>query len=407
MSAAYDYVPVKLQDLPLGLQLDCKAYFRNQEGEMVLLCENQKMTEDLMRRFERVIYPEQNVYISRQYVKGFFEKEIFLGFDKEQAESIKNNENPWEEERKFSYIPKEPIAQPNKSIYAAPVPKGRSYEEVIKYYEETKNQAETLMKNVSANGTVDKESSRSLVEDIKVQIDTTDASLIIQSINRIRTADEYLHTHSLNVAFLNGLMGKWMKLDQAKQDELVQIGLLHDIGKLSINPEILNKPARLTPEEFVEIKRHPVLSLEMLIKSGVRNKTILEGTIQHHEKVNGTGYPYGLTSSKISDFAKITSISDIYDAMVTKRVYKDPHSPFAILKEFSLEGYSELDINYVKIFIDCMIEELKGKQIVMSDGSIGTVILVNPRHLLYPIVEIDGKVVTTNEQLYCTRMHNV
>ncbi|MDR0197036.1 MAG: HD domain-containing protein, partial [Oscillospiraceae bacterium] len=191
-----------------------------------------------------------------------------------------------------------------------------------------------------------------------------------------------------------------------RRDELVRIGLLHDIGKLRIPPEIINKPSKLTPDEFKEIQKHPLHTLDILVKSGIKNRTLLTGTVQHHEKVNGTGYPCGLPSDEIIEFAKITAISDIYDAMVTRRVYKEPHSPFVILEAFSHEGYSELDIYYVKMFIDCMTEELKGKQILLSDGSVAKVVLVNPRNLLYPIVEVNGNILATSKSIYCERMYN-
>jgi HD-GYP domain-containing protein (c-di-GMP phosphodiesterase class II) len=123
--------------------------------------------------------------------------------------------------------------------------------------------------------------------------------------------------------------------------------------------------------------------------------------------VNGTGYPKGLDTKEICEYARITAISDVYDAMVTKRNHKDSHSPFTILHEFAQGGYSELDIKYVNTFVDCMVEELKGKEIIMSDGREAVVLLVSPRRLLYPIVEIEGKVVMTNEELYCVRMKEV
>jgi HD-GYP domain-containing protein (c-di-GMP phosphodiesterase class II) len=93
--------------------------------------------------------------------------------------------------------------------------------------------------------------------------------------------------------------------------------------------------------------------------------------------------------------------------MVTNRYHDDAHSPFEILDAFAKGGYSELDIRYVNVFINCMVDELQGKEIVMSDGSEGVVLLVDPRRLLYPIVEIDGRVVSTDETLYCVRMKNV
>ncbi|MCL2755261.1 MAG: hypothetical protein FWD35_06070, partial [Oscillospiraceae bacterium] len=140
---------------------------------------------------------------------------------------------------------------------------------------------------------------------------------------------------------------------------------------------------------------------------GVRNKGILEGVIQHHEKVNGSGYPKGLDSKSICQFARITAISDIYDAMVTKRVYKEAVSPFVILNDFMKTGYSELDIKYINIFVNCVINELKGKVVIMNDGSEGVIRMVNPRKLLNPLVEIDGEVITTDDKLFCTKMKNV
>jgi putative nucleotidyltransferase with HDIG domain len=264
-----------------------------------------------------------------------------------------------------------------------------------------------LLDDVAKTGKVDTEQAVTITKNIQSQINTEDSSLILYAINQIRSEDEYLYTHCLNVAYLNGLVGKWLKLKPQEQSDLVEIGLFHDLGKLKISSSILNKPDKLTDDEFEEIKRHPVLSLEMLMKSGVRNKVVLEGVIQHHEKVNGTGYPKGLGIREITEFARITAISDIYDAMVTKRVYKEPCSPFVILNEFMKTGYSELDIKYINIFVNCMIDELKGKVIILNDGTEATVRLVDPRKVLYPIVEIDGEVVRTDDKLYCDRMKNV
>ncbi|MCL1822775.1 MAG: HD domain-containing protein [Oscillospiraceae bacterium] len=201
-------------------------------------------------------------------------------------------------------------------------------------------------------------------------------------------------------------MAKWLKFDKIKHDELVKVGLLHDIGKLKVPPEILNKPARLTKEEFAEIKKHPYHSFDMMVKSGYKEKNVLLGILQHHEKLNGTGYPCAISSVEITEFARITSIADIYDAMVARRVYKEAHSPFEILENFSKEGYSQLDINYVKLFIDCMAEELRGKTVVLSDGSIAVVKMVNVRNLMYPMVEVGGEIITTSPELHCVSMFN-
>jgi HD-GYP domain-containing protein (c-di-GMP phosphodiesterase class II) len=403
--SSFDVIPIKLRTLPLEFYLESKVYHKNptksddsaansvstEQSDYIVLCENQILTQALLDRLKKAVFPSNTIYIHREYVVDcLFNRGHFFDYSMEDVQAIRGGENPWD-------VSKIPDTLPITRLVL-------NLENTSERYEETKKVTDDLIKTAAKTGKIDKEQSEEIADGVLTQVNEVDASLIIRSINRIRTVDEYLHTHSLNVAYLNGLMGKWMEFDTERQSELVEVGLLHDIGKLRLDQEILNKPAKLTAEEFEEVKKHPALSLDTLTNSGVKNRTILDGVAQHHEKVNGRGYPYGLDTKKICEFARITAISDIYDAMVTKRVYKDPHSPFVILNEFAAEGYSELDIKYVNVFIDCMIDELKGKEIIMNDGSVGKVLLVNPRRLLYPMVEINGKAYTTDDNLYCTRM---
>jgi len=413
-----DFVPVKLRTLPIDTLLECEVYFRkpgDEQEKLSLLCENQTITKELIERLKRAIFPETHIYIDRKCViELLFDKGHFLELSEKDVEAIRNGESPWMKRREAMDVvtipPKktEPVvkAHSNAEEYKQKF-RAQEFAEVVKKYDEVKNVTEGMLASAAETGMIDTTQGAQIVKNVQEQVDKTDVSMIIQTINRIRTADEYLHTHCLNVAFLNGLMGKWLKFNAVRQNEVVESGLFHDIGKLEIDSALLQKSEGLTKEEFDELKKHPILSLEMLVKSGVRNKAILEGVAQHHERVNATGYPKGLASKEICEYARITAISDTYDAMVTKRIFAESHSPFVILNEFAQGGYSELDIKYVNIFIDCMVEELKGKEIVMSDGRTATVLLVSPRQLLYPIVEIDGKVVMTNEELYCTRMKEV
>ncbi|MCL1866461.1 MAG: HD domain-containing protein [Oscillospiraceae bacterium] len=428
-----DNVPIRLRSIPLDIYLECKVYSKKpandtdsdalttpDEEEFSLLCENQFITKALIERLKRTVFPASKVYIPRQsLITNLFDKGHMVGYSEQEAEEIRNGGNPWS----TSSSPSVNLSAINVKKAAPakkPAPKPESnanffkekfrikrFGEVINLYNKTKDITEDMVRMVSVDGKIDRERSAEITNDVQTQVNTTDVSLIVQTINQIRTADQYLHTHCLNVAFLNGLMGRWMMYDAVRQNELVETGLFHDIGKLSLPKEILNKPGELTPEEFQEVKRHPILSSEILMKSGMRNKAVLEGVVQHHERINGTGYPNGLDLKKICEYARITAISDTYDAMVTKRFHDDAHSPFVILNEFSRSEYSEFDIRYVNIFINCMVDELQGKEIIMNDGREAVVLLVDPRRLLYPIVEIDGKVVSTDEHFYCIRMKNV
>ncbi|MCL2698462.1 MAG: HD-GYP domain-containing protein [Oscillospiraceae bacterium] len=382
---ALEYIAVNIDNIPVGLELDCKAYVKK-GGEYSYLCEHVTVTDALLTRFRKAADPDDSVYIASNYMESFLKRGVDLG-----------------------WVPPPPSKPetPRSTKKVTPPPPTPEYEKVKKEYIETKAEAEKMFAQIAEDGKVDNAKTDIFVLEIGKKLETNDISLIIDSINNIRCVDEYLHTHSLNVAFLNGLMAKWLRYDKKRHDELVKTGLLHDIGKLLIPGGILNKPAKLTKEEFETIKKHSVFSFEMLVNSGIREKPLLLGVLQHHEKLNGSGYPYGLAAKDISDFARITSISDIYDAMIAKRAYKDAQSPFTILENFAEEGYSMLDIKLVKLFIDCMIGELKGKFMVLSDGSVAKVVMVNERNLKYPMMELeDGTVISTTPELYCMKMYN-
>jgi len=412
------FVPVKLRSLPIDLYLDCKVYFEKPldvvevggpENELILLCENQTVTPEMLNRLKRSIFPKNKVFISEEYVKKLLGDGHTLGFTDQEIKDILSDKKPWEDKQSKTVITPRRKLEKIKPLTGIEVFKDKIYklEKVIEKYDDSKKETEDLIAEVKKSGRVDKDKGAQIAAKIREQIKTEDSSLVLYAINQIRREDEYLYTHCLNVAYLNGLVGKWLKLSEAELSDLVEVGLFHDIGKLKIDQKILNKPGGLTDEEFEEVKRHPILSLEMLMKSGVRNKRVLEGVIQHHEKTNGTGYPKGLVSHNITDFARITAISDVYDAMVTKRVYKEACSPFVVLNEFLKAGHSELDLKFVNIFINCIADELKGKVVIMNDGSEATVRLVNPRKVLYPIVEINGTVITTDDTLFCDKMKNI
>jgi len=202
------------------------------------------------------------------------------------------------------------------------------------------------------------------------------------------------------------MIGTWMKLPHDEIDSLIKIGLLHDIGKLRIPAEILNKPGKLNADEFTEMKKHTQYSFEILTLSGETDKHVLDGVLSHHERLNGTGYPNGSNMSQVPLSSRITAVSDVYDAMVARRAYKDRHSPFEILEEFAVHKFSDLDISIVNIFLENMPLALTGKNVLLSDGRTAKVIYVNPHNFSHPIIELEGKPISTGAGLECVAMEN-
>lgn len=155
----------------------------------------------------------------------------------------------------------------------------------------------------------------------------------------LKNYDDYTYTHSLNVALLSLLMGKKLGYNEDQLKILGVGGMLHDIGKVKIPLEILNKPDRLTPKEFEVMKRHPVYGFEMV--KNVYSRFVQSIVLYHHEKVSGTGYPLGKKGTEMGEFAQIASLCDVFDAITSSRPYK-PAQPFwyALLCIYREQGKS-------------------------------------------------------------------
>lgn len=145
----------------------------------------------------------------------------------------------------------------------------------------------------------------------------------LQLLNALRAHSREMYLHSLAVAILSKRLGARMKLSAGKQKQLLLIGVLHDVGKLDIKKQLLEKPAALSATEFAEMQRHPLYGYQRL-KGNEICETVAAAVLQHHERCDGSGYPYGLTKEEIGLEAKIVMLADVYNAMTSARVYKPP-----------------------------------------------------------------------------------
>ena len=237
--------------------------------------------------------------------------------------------------------------------------------------------------------------------EISNRLDTVESDLVIALINVLASVDEYLHRHSVNVSMLNGIIGKWMGLSKEVVENLITVGLTHDCGKVLVPPEVLNAPRSLSRVEFELIKMHSIHSCTLLENFP---EMIRMGARAHHEKYCGGGYGDGLHRDNIPIMARITAVSDIYDAMVSRRVYKEPRSPFQIMSLLRNLSGSELDPLIVDTFINNMPKELLNKPVLLSNGETAIVSEIDPDDLEYPYVRIGEKVTKTDSTIYCTSM---
>lgn len=248
--------------------------------------------------------------------------------------------------------------------------------------------------------------NRALVEktadEICRLVRTSSDGIVFEAMQALRDKEEYLVTHTQNTACFNALIGKWRGLSGDDLVTLAMTGIIHDIGEQQIAQSILFKPARLTPQEFIEIKKHPILSYRVAIASGITDESILMAVRHHHERFNGTGYPEGLSGGNIPFYARITAVSDAYDAMVTKKPYKEDYTPLDTLQEFSNIRNSELDGRIVELLLTNITRMLIGKRVLLSDGREGRIVSLNSSNYADPMVFVKGEYIRTNRYVKVT-----
>jgi|BioPla2DNA2_1021312.scaffolds.fasta_scaffold01002_25 putative nucleotidyltransferase with HDIG domain len=216
---------------------------------------------------------------------------------------------------------------------------------------------------------------------------------VVRCLNQIKSTDDYLYAHSVNVSLLSMLLGKWLGLDTEEIMKLVQAGLLHDIGKIKVAPEILNKPGKLTKEEYEEIKKHTVYGYRILEKEKNISRDICAAVLMHHEKEDGSGYPMGIKGEKIHKLAKIITVADIYDAMTSNRVYKGKESAFQVFRMMEQEAIGRLDIPVVNALLNNLASYYIGDFARLNNGQVCEIVYINPWHVSRPIVRVEGNYV--------------
>lgn len=236
----------------------------------------------------------------------------------------------------------------------------------------------------------------------QTKIDTTDllenVSVLFRSRNTIielfemlykmRSINDSVYAHSINVALISRMIGRWLKMDKDYLDTLTVAGLLHDIGKLMIPEEILNKPDSLTDEEFEIIKSHPRKGYDILKNLDI-NPRIKKSALMHHERSDGSGYPSGLTDEFIDEYAMIIAIADVYDAMTAARAYRSPLCPFEVIANFEKDGYQKYHTKYILTFLKQIAATYQNSRVILSDGRGCRIVMQNQNNLSRPVVQFD------------------
>jgi putative nucleotidyltransferase with HDIG domain len=270
-----------------------------------------------------------------------------------------------------------PLAQPPRASLDQEISRA------LKICGRAKSAVASMFNDARMGVAVSAEQAGPLIDDIADSVQRNPQALI--SLSRLKTSDEYTYMHSVAVCALMIAVARQLDMPDAWVREAGMAGLLHDIGKMAIAQDILNKPGRLTDAEFSIVKDHPQSGARILRQSLVNNVAALDVCLHHHEKFDGSGYPFGLAGEQISVLSRMAAICDVYDAVTSERPYKKAWGPaHAIQRMATWKGH--FDAHIFQAFVRAVGIYPIGALVRLQSERIGLVVEQNEKFLLKPKV---------------------
>lgn len=273
------------------------------------------------------------------------------------------------------------------SAYLEQIKRSQSY---IKFEHAHKKSVDSVKKALNAFILNNQEIEvAQLIEEVDhILEDIHNGMQVFEMLQCIKLYDDSTYVHSVNVALICNVMGKWLHFSEEDIEVLTLCGMLHDVGKLLMPPEIIKKTGRLTTVEYATIKTHPYVGYTIIEGEDI-DERVKQAVLQHHEKCDGSGYPNHLKAYQIAPFSKIVTIADIYDAMTANRVYREGLCPFDVIELFEQEGLQKYEPLYVMTFLKHIADSYINCPVRLSNKKQGHVVMINRSALAHPVVRVD------------------
>lgn len=285
----------------------------------------------------------------------------------------------------------EPVSSPSEGMsdsgesYSQRLQATQEFKEFKQKYElETNDFRNALNDVVEKNTPLD---TQALLDNVFNLLNNSNGHLcLFDMLHNMREYSDSTFAHSMNVALICNTFAGWMHFSEEDTRTITLCGLMHDIGKLMVPLDILNKPAKLTDSEFNIIKKHPLNGYKILTSQNI-NPIVCAVALLHHEKCDGSGYPYGLKGDRLDRFSKMVTIADIYEAMTSARIYRGPLCPFKVVELFEEEGYQKYDTDYLLTFLSHIVNTYISYRVRLNNGQEGEVVFIHKHKLGRPTIK--------------------
>lgn len=210
---------------------------------------------------------------------------------------------------------------------------------------------------------------------------------------------EYVYHNAVLTALTSYCLAQWIGLPQKDWIQVAFAGLFHDIGNSKVDPAVIHKPSPLNEEELHEMRQHTTYGYQLLKNVKGINEGVRLAALQHHEKVDGSGYPLHLKESQTHIYARIVSVADIFHAMTLHKTYRKAQSPYLVLEQIQSEAFGKLDPSIVRIFISKVTQLSNGTKVRLNDQRVGEIIFADRDHPTRPMVNLGDEIINLVQRL--------